>query len=862
MFARPWPLVIAALALAVAADVVLIAHNPAAELAVEMQAGQKSLARVYFDTGSGFNESECVTRPVVGDSAYHRLFFPLPAKPVRAVRLDPLGVTGVIRIRFLSIQKPDSHEQLIQLDALKISPLNDILSIKAEGSIAAITLVDHAGDPQLLLPVTALIIQHSPGEFFSSHNLLVLAFFLLLATMAVTVRIWWPKIQGSLGRINALSDKLCHYSEGSEALRLDRLALWFYSLCLAGFVLFSAAKFHGSSISQAGSFYRGWTEVAHRPLFGTPKRVRSDEWSFHTPAILNQVFRRDPLAVNDTLLGPGKTAVLGNVPCRHFTQFFRPQFWAFFILPGEIAFATYWQCKALLLITGVFTLLLLLTRSSLIAALCALWFYFSAFTQWGYTWASLLPEMVGLFCWTIVLVCYLTVGRNRALLILAAVLCAVSAVDFALCAYPPHQLPLIAFGAALLIGWVWARGYAIWRRDHSNIRVLCLLGSGLLALAVMIWFYLDARETLMAAAGTVYPGQRSSAGGGVTLARFLSHFLDFWKSEENFPAVHGNICESSGYFWLAPITLLLSRPPREDRQSSRFLLCCWTAFIFLLCWALLPIPAEIARWIMFDRVPPYRCYHALGLINITIVGLSLAERTTAYAHSSRARRDWLRGLVAVVILVCLFVFMNRSLDHFFSASALVIASLYFSLLILFVIRANRGAFAVFLLVPLIFANALVNPLDRGLEVITESTLFKRAHAADSDWRNRKWLIYAPWADQPGLLAATGIDVVDCLKIVPDKARMAVFDPDQRYADVINRSSYFIARLPGPNEPSSFESPSLGNVLWKVSPLDPRLKQIGVDRVAFASEPPTGEYLRELTPFFESSLPDIQVYHLR
>ncbi len=461
-----------------------------------------------------------------------------------------------------------------------------------------------------------------------------------------------------------------------------------------------------------------------------------------------------------------------------------------------------------------------------------------------------------------VLVCYLTVGRNRVLLVLSALICAVSAIDFALCAYPPHQLPLVMFGVALLAGWIWSRGPAIWRRDQSRIRILCLLGSGLIAVGVMIWFYFDAKETLMAAAGTVYPGQRSSDGGGIGVTRLLSHFLDFWKGEQNFPLAHGNICETSGYLWLAPVTLLLARPPRRYRQSSRFLLCCWTVFTVLLCWMLFPIPAEIGSWIMFNRVPPYRCYHALGLINVTIVGLFLAERSRAQAHSSKAKSDWLRGLAAAIILVFLFVQMNRTLDYFFSASAIIIASLYVCVLIFFLIRAHPRALAVCLLVPLIFTNALVNPIDRGLEVITASTLFKMAHGEHNDWRDRKWLIYAPWADQPGLLAATGIDVVDCLKIVPDKARMGAFDPDGRYADVINSSAYFIARLPGPNEPSSFDSPSMGNVLWKVNPLDPRLRQIGVDRVAFASEPPTGEYLRELTPSFESNLPDIQVYHLR
>jgi hypothetical protein len=862
MFARQWPFAIAALGLVVAADVVVIEHTPAAELAVEMQAGQISQARVFFDTGSGFNDPESVTRPVVADSAFHRLFFPLPAKPVRAVRLDLLGITGLIRIRSLAIQKPASHDPLAQLDPLKISSRNEGISIKGDGPVAAITVADQARHPQLLLPVTALVIQHSPDEFFSRRNLLIVAFLLLLATLVLTVKVWWPKIRRPVGWVNLLFDKLCCYSERSEAIHLDRLALWFYSLCVAGFVLFSLAKFHGSSISMAGSFYRGWTEVAHTPLFGTPKRVRSDEWSFHTPTILNQLYRRETLAVNDTLLGPGKAVVLGNVPCRHFTQYFRPQFWAFFVLPVDMAFSIYWQCKALLLLTGVFTLLLLLTRSSSIAALCALWFYFSAYTQWGYSWASLLPEMVGLFCWTIVLLCYLTVGHNRVFLILSALFCALSALNFAFCAYPPHQLPLVVFGVALLAGWVWSRGHAIWRRDQSGTRLLCLLGSGLIAVTVIVWFYLDAKETLMAATGTIYPGQRSSSGGGIPITQLLSHFLDFWKSEENFPPSQVNICESSGYLWLAPVTLLLASPSQGYRQSSRFLLCCWTAFFFLLCWMLFPIPAEIGRWVMFNRVPPYRCFHALGLINITIVGLFLAERSLAQRHYSRAQSDWLRGFVAIVILVFLFVRMNRNLDHFFSAPAIIIASLYASVLILFLVQANNKAFGVCLLVPLILANGLINPVDRGLEVITASTLFKTAHGAHNDWRDGKWLIYAEWADQSGLLAATGIDVVDCLKIVPDKARMAVFDPDARYADVINRSSYFIANLARPNEPSSFDSPSMGNVLWRVNPLDPRLKQIGVDRVAFASHPLTGEYLRELTPSFESSLPNLQVYHLR
>jgi hypothetical protein len=265
---------------------------------------------------------------------------------------------------------------------------------------------------------------------------------------------------------------------------------------------------------------------------------------------------------------------------------------------------------------------------------------------------------------------------------------------------------------------------------------------------------------------------------------------------------------------------------------------------------------------MFNRVPPWRCFHALGLINVVVIGLFFAERTMARERSPMAKGDWLRGLAAAGILIALFPWMNRSLNHFFPTWAIVAAIAYVLLLTLILLYANKKAFAVCLLVPLILANGLINPLDRGLDVITSSSLFKAVHGDRPDWREGKWLIYSPWADQPGLLAATGIDVVDCLKIVPDRERMALFDPDGRYSEVINRSSYFFAIPARPEESSSFHSPSTGNILWRVNPLDSRLKEIGVNRVAFAYHPPLSTFNRQLAPFLEVSLPGLQVYHLR
>ena len=858
-----WLLPVAVAGFLACTDAVLVEERPSAELAIEMQSNAASQAKVFFDTGAGFNERESETRPIPADSSDHTLLFPLPAKAVRSIRFDPLEVSGGVRIHTITIQKPDSHARLRHLDLSKVGALNEIQTIAPGPAGLEVKIIDYARDPQLLLPVEKPFrIHHSAADFLSRRNLETLTLFLLFGLGAGALAWWWRGFARVIAGIHSVFDRCIALTAGSNGVVLDRTAIWFYALCLLAFVVFSCGKFHGSSISIAGASYRGWTDVEHTPLLGVPKKVRSDEWSFQTPTILNQLHRRDRLAVEDTLLGPGKAALLGNVPCRHFTQLFRPQFWSFFVLPADFAFSIYWQSKALLLLTGVFTLVFLLTRSSAMAAICALWYFFSAYTQWAYSWASLLPEMVGLFSWTIALTCYLTVGRNRVLLIVGAIVCAFSAINFALCAYPPHQVPLIVFGVAILAGWIWSRRKLIWRRDDVIARASCLVGCWLLVAAVMLWFYVDAKETLLAAANTIYPGQRSSSGGGIAPAQFFSHFLDFWKSEENFPPSQGNICEASGYLWLAPLTLLLARPPKRHRLFTALLVFSWAAGLLILCWMLFPVPAEAGRWLMLNRVPPFRCSHALGLINVVIMGLFFAERTLTRQRLPVLKSDWLRGLVAGVILVALFPRMNRSLGHFFSNGAIVLATAYVLLLTLVLIQANKKAFAFCLLFPLILANGLINPLDRGLAVITSSSLFKAAHGDHQDWLKGKWLIYAPWADQPGLLAGTGIDVIDCLKIVPDRKRMAVFDPSGRYSDVINRSSYFFGLPISSSQPPSFESPSGGVVLWKVHPLDPHLKEIGVDRIAFAYQPPSAEFNHPLDPFLEEKLPGLQVYHLR
>src|SRR4029450_11066195 len=121
---------------------------------------------------------------------------------------------------------------------------------------------------------------------------------------------------------------------------------------------------------------------------GRGKPIRGDEWNYHTPAILNQVYRAAPFSVETSALGTDSASLIANIPVRHFTTVFRPQFWGFFLFSPAYGFSFYWQFKALLLATGVFSLLLLLTRSSGIAIVGTLWYGWAGDPPGSYSGAA------------------------------------------------------------------------------------------------------------------------------------------------------------------------------------------------------------------------------------------------------------------------------------------------------------------------------------------------------------------------------------------------------------------------------------------------------------------------------------------
>jgi hypothetical protein len=171
-------------------NTLVVQRHPAATLTIDMQSTVTSHAKVFFDTGQGFNESESDQRWVTTDRDSHLLVFPFPAKTVRRIRFDPIETTGVVEIRSAVIERPDSHEVIRNFELARISALNQVASISVQDATARVTTVAEANDPQLLLPVeTPITAYYSAAQILSWKVLRLDALWLLVALgVAVAVR--------------------------------------------------------------------------------------------------------------------------------------------------------------------------------------------------------------------------------------------------------------------------------------------------------------------------------------------------------------------------------------------------------------------------------------------------------------------------------------------------------------------------------------------------------------------------------------------------------------------------------------------------------------------------------------------------
>ena len=814
-------------------------------LTLEISSSASSVAQLFYDLGPGYNEGDSLTVPVTARSpqSFQKLVFVLPSGIISHLRFDPLKIAGTVTVRNIVVSGPTGV--VVNISAPQIKSLNQIQSRTQDKDGVTFVTVQSADDPGFLLELThpldcrQLTSTYTALFFFNGLLLcwtiysLTPGFFTnLLVAGDTLLKIQLQHVKtGPAQRLNLRVARLAARISDPAFIVFDAYALWFYALCIACFIVAISANLNSSSISIYKSIYNiGAPEI---PIIGSPRPVRVDEWAYETPLILNQTLKMHPFAAGDSYAGTHRVSLIANAPILHFTTLFRPQFWAFFVLPIDYAFAAYWQFKALFLVTGVFTLLLLLTRSSVWSAFGSLWYFFSPFTQWAYSWPSGIPEMAGLVCLTVVFACYLTIGKNPWALLLATIGAAGCAVNCVLCAYAPHLVPLLWFAVFVAVAWSLANVSQIFRQRPIYPRLVAILVALGIVGFVGRTIFSQLRVAIHIISNTAYPGTRRLSGGVLPVQSLISNFFEWTETEKHWPPALGNICDASGFLWLSPITLFVLGRLCLPKLQKYSLACLWALFTFLVIWMVFPVPERYGELFGMSMTWGVRCLPAIGLCNIAIVAICMSSPRKWPATSAHGLFASLYGIFVVVL--CLLLVTDKVFAQYFSWTEVGIATAATTLLIALILNDRKMWLGVALVVPQAMLFGSVNPIQQGIGVVTSSELYRFVQT-HKEVLNGKWFVFSDSHITSGFLASTGCDVYTGLKYLPDIDHFHLFASVGLPVDAFNRDGLLVALPLAPNQRSSVEVPLPFEVLWRISSADPILKLLGVRYFAFAQKP--------------------------
>ena len=499
---------------------------------------------------------------------------------------------------------------------------------------------------------------------------------------------------------------------------------WFVVLVLVASAVYLAMAWTPSSYALA---LRIAGAADDGLVIGTPRPIRSDEWTVITPQFqtaLNNGYKR----FNETSPYREDLRSFLGLPLKDWALPFKPFMWLFFVSSAAYGFSFYHVFFIAGFLIGYHLLLQALGFNKSFSVCGALLLFFCGFTQ---AWWSALAQTLAVFPW--LLLGFLGNWHWLRRLLWSLYLVPVWLLGYL---YAPQVISLVFAGAVIVL--------AFRPRALLAPAMLASILGGVVGAALVAAYLQDA---IVAMAATVYPGARIVSGGSVSLPQFVAQFFPFFVTKWYDSLIGANICEvSTAGSYLLPLTLVfldhrdLARRLRDPAQRDlrRQLGVLAVGIAALTAWMILPIPASVGRVLLWHRVPPVRMMFTEGLL-LLLFGLTLLR-------AGVVRLGWGRFLAAAGVVAIAWIVSKGMLAGsrlFAGESDLYIIIL---LLPLVALRGRFGPWAgVALLSCVVAANIIVwgrfNPVQSARPIFQrEPTAFTRQLEDQQQHDPRHWLV--------------------------------------------------------------------------------------------------------------------------
>jgi hypothetical protein len=349
------------------------------------------------------------------------------------------------------------------------------------------------------------------------------------------------------------------------------------------------------------------------PWLGRPQPIRSDEWAILTPlfqaAINNGMAERNATSFyHESLMS------IFGLPLLNWGFIFKPQLWAFLVLPPSFAYSLYWGAMAALMLAGWSLLFRQFGFTREVAALLSMLLFFSPFVQ---TWWTIFDSQLAFFPWVVLAV--VSIKSNVRAAVAVATLIPIWWMSFL---YVPGLPPLFYLGVVLCCAFCF-KSFP-WRR------LAALAAGGAVGAGVALLYF---RPILGAYAHSVFPGQRWIMGGGLPRWIAVSQFLPGTTTEFHVSLIGLNVCEvSTVATWLPVLALCImdvggirqgaaTNPEmRQDLKRIAFLLL---AFSALTLWQLTSWLGPLSYVAGFGLSPEQRTLFASGALLVIAAGYAV-----------------------------------------------------------------------------------------------------------------------------------------------------------------------------------------------------------------------------------------------
>lgn len=554
-------------------------------------------------------------------------------------------------------------------------------------------------------------------------------------------------------------------------------------------------------------------------MLGAPQKIRSDEWLVWTPAVIAQFQHGFP--AENPALGAGRAPFLYSLPVRHYTMWFRPQLYGFFLFNLDWGYAWYWNAKIFGLLASMFLLFWTLTRNSAIALFGSLWVFFSNYIQWWFSSPTMLPEMLSSWALALVAAWVLLQTPGWRARVCAATVFVICSVNFALCLYPPFQIPLLYLGLIVFGAYLFAREKTNpVRRSWQG--VLYLAAACLVVAAVLVPFFVECRSTFETLASTSYPGRRRSHGGELGWMQLFSGLMNFFNSDSAYPESFKQPNDAANFFplWL-PVFACTARALFTEPRKHAVAIGVFALLIALNIYALCPLPEWFCNATLLSFCTEVRVLLAIGVANVLFVVLTFPILKSQVAIMQKRS---LLGLVGISsCLVWFYLWSSVPANPIFLAPWRIIMFFVLSVgLIVALLRAPGRAFAPVLIGLLVISNGLFNPVMVGLDPLlkaTPATVIQDLVRRDP---TSAWAAYES-NQLSEFLMAMGANVVSGVKTVPDLDFYKLADPDGRYRTLYNRYSFAVFVFRRDRDSVGIRSAGFPMHLVSIHPRNPALR---------------------------------------